>query len=127
MRRMMAPLILGIGLAGAVMADPIEGMWKTQPDDGVFYHVRMQQCGSALCGVFEQKFEGGQQVASPVIGKNAVFDMLPNGNGKYVGKAFKPSNGKTYKGKGELNGETLKMSGCVLGILCLSQTWERLQ
>ena len=33
---------VGMMAAGAAFADPIEGMWKTQPDDGVYYHVNMQ-------------------------------------------------------------------------------------
>lgn len=128
MKNTVTAALISVFAAGAAWAaDPIEGLWKTQPDDGVFYHVQMQQCGNAYCGVFKKKFENGKEVASPAIGKNAVFDMRPDGAGKYSGKAWKPSNGKTYKGKGKLNGNNLSMSGCVLGVLCIKQTWQRIK
>jgi len=37
-----------------------------------------------------------------------------------------PQNDKTYTGKATLSGNTLKMSGCVLGVLCRSENWTRL-
>ena len=118
---------VGMMAAGAAFADPIEGMWKTQPDDGVYYHVNMQKCGSSFCGKFVNRFEDGQDTGGSMIGKNAVFDMKPSGSGTYKGKAWKPSNDKTYAGKGQLNGDQLTMKGCVLGgIICLSQKWTRL-
>ena len=116
------------GMATTVLADPIEGLWKTQPDDGIFYHVQMKPCGGAFCGVFQKKFQNGSEVATDVIGKNAVFDMVPTGGGEYAGKAWKPSNGKTYNGSGKLSGNSLKIGGCVLGgLICSKQTWQRIK
>ena len=61
-----------------------------------------------------------------MIGKNAIFDMRPDGKGKYAGKAYSPSKDKVFKGKGELKGKnTLNMSGCVLGIICQTAKWIR--
>ncbi|WP_299872168.1 DUF2147 domain-containing protein [uncultured Sulfitobacter sp.] len=127
MKTFLASVVFGLALAStAWAADPIEGLWKTQPDDGVFYHVKMQPCGGGFCGVFQKKFEGGKEVASDVIGKNAVFDMKATGGGSYEGKAWKPSNNKTYKGTGEVSGNKLRIGGCVLGgLICLKQTWTR--
>jgi len=126
MRIILAAAVAALGFAGAAWADPIEGVWKTQPDDGVYYHVKMATCGAGFCGKFLQKFENGQKVSSDVVGKNAVFDMIAQGDGTYKGKAWKPSNGKTYSGKGKLSGNNLKVGGCVLGgLICLKQTWSR--
>ena len=127
MKTLLTAAAFTLGMAGvALAADPIEGMWKTQPDEGVFYHVLMQPCGAGFCGVFKKKFENGKEVASPVIGKNAVFDMVAQGGGEYKGKAWKPSNNKVYNGTGTLAGNSLKVGGCVLGgIICLKQTWTR--
>ena len=36
--------------AGAAMADPVEGLWKTKPDDnGNYGHVQVDACGAAFC------------------------------------------------------------------------------
>ncbi|MDF3413202.1 DUF2147 domain-containing protein [Sulfitobacter sp. M57] len=114
--------------ASAASADPVFGLWQTQPDKGVYYHVQMQACGGKICGVFRQKFENGAKVASDVVGKNAMFDMVATGNGEYKGKAWRPSNGKTYNGSGTLSGNALKIGGCVLGgLICSKQTWKRLK
>ena len=32
--------------AGAASADPIEGVWQTQPDEGAFAHVTVSPCGA---------------------------------------------------------------------------------
>lgn len=127
MKKTLILAMAGLWAAGAAYADPIEGMWKTQPDDGVFYHVNMQKCGPSFCGKFVKRFENGKETGGAMIGKNAVFDMKPKGGGSYEGKAWKPSNNKTYNGKGSHSGNSLKMSGCVLGgLICLSQKWTRL-
>ena len=51
----MKSLILAAGLvfaAGTAFADPVEGMWKTKPDDnGNFGHVQIAPCGAKFCGV----------------------------------------------------------------------------
>lgn len=126
---MMAAVFAGVMGAGAAWAaDPVFGMWQTQPDKGVYYHVEMQAYGAKICGVFRQKFENGAKVGSDVIGKNAMFDMVATADGAYEGKAWKPSNGKTYNGSGKLNGNSLKIGGCVLGgLICSKQTWKRLK
>ena len=112
--------------SGAALADPIYGLWKTEPSDGIFYHVQMGACGPAVGGGFQKKFENGVQVDSDVIGKNAVFDMKPTGDGEYKGKAWRPSNDRVYNGAGTLSGNSLKIGGCVLGgIICLKQNWTR--
>ncbi len=129
MKTLLTAAALGVSLGTAAWAaDPIEGMWKTQPSDGVFYHVQMKPCGPGFCGEFKKKFENGKEVSSPVIGKNAVFDMVAQGGGEYKGKAWRPANDKVYNGGGTLNGDTLKVGGCVLGgIICLKQTWNRVK
>ena len=129
MKTFMTAAALSFGMAGAALAaDPIEGMWKTEPDDGIFYHVLMKPCGNAYCGEFRKKFENGQEVSSPVIGRNAVFDMVPQGGGEYKGKAWRPSNDKVYTGSGTLSGDVLRVGGQILGgLIKVRQTWTRVR
>ena len=121
----LAALVMGAGMAAA---DPVEGIWKTETDDGSYAHVAMTPCGDKLCGVIHRTFDSSGEYDSPNKGKVLVINMVPQGGGDYEGRVWRPSNDKVYLGKMKLNGNTLKLSGCVAGgLLCSSQTWSRLQ
>ncbi|MEO8243839.1 MAG: DUF2147 domain-containing protein [bacterium] len=118
--------------AGAVMAaDPVEGMWKTRPDDnGNFGYVQIKPCGPALCGTLVQSFDGtGAKMESENIGKQIVWDMVPAGDGSYAGgKIWAPDRDKTYSSTMQLAGDGLSVSGCVLGgLICRAQDWTRVK
>lgn len=54
--------------------------------------------------------------------------MVPDGKGNYAGRVWRPSNNKVYIGKMTVNGDRLKLSGCIAGgLLCSKQTWARVQ
>ena len=115
--------------AGAALADPVDGVWKTKPDDnGNFGHVQVGACGDKICGVLIEAFDGsGNAMQSPNVGKQIVWDMVPNGDGTYGGgKVWAPDRDKTYKAKMELGGKTLSVSGCVMGgAICRASDWTR--
>ena len=110
-------------------ADPAEGVWRTLPDDnGNSGHVEIAPCGAKLCGTLIRAFDGaGQPIDSPNIGRQIVWDMVAEGGGRYGdGKVWAPDRGKTYRSKMELSGDTLSVSGCVLGgIICRDSAWTR--
>ncbi len=113
--------------AGAATADPVHGLWKTQPDDnGNFGHVEIGTCGETICGVLRAAFDGsGAPVASENIGKRIVWNMAPNGDGAYRnGKIYAPDRDRTYNSKMDLAGDRLTVFGCVIGI-CRDQNWTR--
>ncbi|SLN49819.1 hypothetical protein ROJ8625_02456 [Roseivivax jejudonensis] len=115
-------------MAGAAAADPVEGIWQTQVDDGSYAHVAMVPCGDKLCGVIQRTFDSSGEYDSPNKGKTLVINMVPQGGGKYEGRVWRPSNDKIYLGKMDLAGNSLKLSGCVAGgLLCSSQTWSRVR
>ncbi|MCV2871894.1 DUF2147 domain-containing protein [Defluviimonas sp. WL0050] len=115
-------------VAGAAMADPVEGVWQTEPDDGSYAHITIAPCGAAYCGVISRTFKAEGEYASPNLGKTLVIDMVPNGEGNYAGKVWRPSNDKIYIGKIELNGDNLKLAGCIAGgLLCSKQSWQRVK
>lgn len=114
--------------AGAAMADPAEGVWKTQVDDGAYAHIKMYQCGANVCGTIDRTFRSDGEYDSPNKGKMLVRNMAPRGGGSYSGKVWRPSNDKIYIGKMQLNGNKLKLKGCVAGgLICSSQTWSRVK
>lgn len=119
-----------IATAGAGLADPVLGVWKTQPGDtGGYLHVTVAKCGDALCGVIQQAYKEGGAVSEGYehVGKRMLWDMKADGNGDYSGgKIWAPDRNKTYKSKMALNGNSLKVSGCV-AIVCRSQTWSRVK
>ena len=129
MKRTIIAAIVGIGFAGTAMAaDPAVGVWKTQPDDGAYAHVKMTPCGGAICGTIQRTFNASGEYKSENIGKQLVIEMKPDGSGKYAGKVWRPSNNKIYGGKMTVAGNSLKLSGCVAGgLLCSKQDWQRVQ
>ena len=110
-------------------ADPVEGIWQTKKDDnGNFGYVEIKPCGPAFCGVLIKAFEAnGSEAKSDNVGKKIVWDMVANGDGTYGGgKVWSPDRDKTYNSKMALSGNTLSVSGCVLGgIICRAQDWTR--
>ncbi|QYZ68328.1 DUF2147 domain-containing protein [Neotabrizicola shimadae] len=116
--------------AGAALADPVEGLWRTKPDDnGNTGLIRITSCGPAFCGKLEKAFDGaGKEISSPNIGKRIVWDMIPEGDGAYGdGKVWSPDRDKTYDAKMQLSGNKLSVSGCVLMICRDGGTWTRVQ
>ncbi|MDP5305700.1 DUF2147 domain-containing protein [Paracoccus spongiarum] len=114
--------------ATAALADPIEGVWQTQPDDGAFAHVSIAPCGGAFCGVISRTFKDKAEYKSPNLGRQIVIDMAPAGGGAYAGKVWRPANDKIYQGKASVSGDRMSLSGCVAGgLICKSQTWVRVR
>lgn len=124
-----AALVLSAGTAFA--ADPLEGMWQTEVDDGHYALIDIKPCADKLCGYiahsFEQDADGNWvEFQSANEGKMLVIDMVNAGGGKYDGQVWRPSNDKVYLGKMTLNGNQVDLAGCVLGgLVCASQHWVR--
>ncbi|MDQ1849114.1 DUF2147 domain-containing protein [Gemmobacter fulvus] len=117
-------------VAGMAHADPVEGIWKTKPDDnGNFGHVQVKPCGPAFCGTLIKAFDGsGAQIESPNVGKRIIWDMVAQGGGAYAeGKVWSPDRNKTYNSKMQLSGNGLAVKGCVLGICRDGGTWSRVK
>ncbi len=127
---------LGIGLlagalgAGAALAEPVSGTWRTEPGDtGGHLLVTVAPCGGALCGTIAQAVD---KAGSPVTGyehagKKMLWNMTPKGGGAYGGgKIWAPDRDKTYNSRMQVSGDQLKVEGCVLGI-CRGQVWTRAQ
>ena len=127
MKKLLAALAMVIATP-AMAADPLEGLWQTEPDDGAYAYVQIEPCGAALCGTMVRTFNSDGEYKSENLGRQLVIDMMPAGNGRYKGKVWRPSNDKIYIGRINLSGDGLKMKGCVAGgLLCASQSWARVK
>lgn len=115
--------------AGPALADPIEGLWKTSPDDhGDIGFIQMAQCGNTYCGkLVRAQNKAGQQITPNTIGRKIVWNVASSGQGAYSGRIYAPDRDKEYVSKLKLSGSTLKVSGCVMGgLLCREGgTWKK--
>jgi uncharacterized protein (DUF2147 family) len=122
----------------ALAADPL-GTWYTADNDS---QVRITNCGGALCGVLVSLKEPNDPATGrpktdknnpdpakrsrPLIGVQIVLGMKPSGPDAWAGDVYNASDGKTYTGSFTMTGpNTAELKGCVLGIICKSQTWTR--
>ena len=69
----------------------------------------------------------GAETDSPNIGRNIISETVPTGDGQYKGKVYAPDRDKTYSSKLRLTGNTLKVSGCFIGICRDGGTWQRVE
>ena len=92
------------------------GVWLTEEKEG---KVRIEQCGSNLCGysVDKKSNQNGVQV---------LINMKP-GSDKWSGRIFDPNSGSSYDSTIALkNTDTLRVQGCAFGgMFCGGQTWTR--
>lgn len=105
-----AMLALTLTASTGYAAEPIVGSWKTASGET----ATIGKCGGSYCVTLKTGKYAGRQ-----IGKMA------GSNGEYKGEVTVPSSGKTYSGSAKVNGNSLNMKGCVLGLFCKSQTWTR--
>lgn len=95
----------------AFAAEPIEGDWKT-PRGAI---AAIAPCGEQFCIILKTgKFTGRQVGKLSGIGAN------------YKGEITDPETDKTYSGSAVINGSAMVLKGCVLSVLCKSQTWNKL-
>jgi uncharacterized protein (DUF2147 family) len=125
-KMMVAAVILTI-TASSGWADPLLGVWRTAPqDDGTMGMVKVAPCGAALCGTLVASLDpNGKEVANPQNGMTILSETVATGGGEYRGKIYAPDRDQTYTSKLRLNGDALKVSGCVLGICRDGGNWIR--
>jgi uncharacterized protein (DUF2147 family) len=109
-------------LAGAANAAEPYGVWL-RPSTGS--QVRFYECGGKLCGkVVSVK----DQARKSEIGVEIVHGAAKTGDNKWEGDLTDAGSGKTYAGTVTLEGaNALNLKGCVMGLLCKSETWSRVK
>jgi len=112
--------------AGAALADPVEGMWKTSPNDkGGYAYVQIAPCGDKMCGTVVKAFDSaGAEQAGGDVGKAIITGMTPAGAGSFSdGQLTAPGGGKTYPASMSVDGDTLKVKVCPS--LCKTLGWTK--
>jgi uncharacterized protein (DUF2147 family) len=142
-------MTVGLGLAAAALvvasvadraaaADAI-GTWYTGDKES---QVRIVNCGGALCGNLvwlkepndpatgrpktDKNNADASKQSRPLLGVPIVLAMKPSGPGQWSGQVYNASDGKTYSGSFTLTSpDSADLKGCVLSVICKSQTWTR--
>ncbi len=116
-------------LATAAAADPLEGLWRSAPDDnGNSGLIQVAPCGDALCGTLVRAFgPDGAEIPSPNLGRQIIWDTRPEGGNEYRGRVYAPDRDQEYRSRLRLTGDRLSVSGCVLGICREGGVWTRVR
>ena len=121
-------------------ADPL-GTWYTADKDS---QVRITKCGEALCGTLvglkepndpatgrpksDKNNADASKQSRPLLGVPIVLAMKPSGPDQWSGNVYNASDGKTYTGSFTMTGDnTAELKGCVLSVICKTQTWTRVK
>ena len=119
-----------IASGASAAAEGVFGVWQTQAtDDGRYLQVETHPCAddeAKVCGTIVGAFGGARPDS---VGKAIIWDMAPDGpNAWDDGKIWKADEDKVYDSGMKLQGDTLKVSGCILaGLICKSQKWPRVR
>jgi uncharacterized protein (DUF2147 family) len=118
--------IAAVLVAGQALAQDAGGLWETEVSDaGSYLHVTVDPCdddAGKTCGIITEAFNTD---VKDLVGKAIITGMAPDGPGKWDdGKIWAPDDDETYSANMALEGEVLKIEGCVL-FVCRSQDWTR--
>ena len=123
---------------GAAAADPT-GTWVMSNGKVT---VKLNKCrGESLCGhivgLAEPVYKDGTKKIDkynpnkslrqrPLMGLSLLQGMKPTGQDKWKGAIYNPDDGKTYSATMALQGSTMRVKGCVLGVLCKNNDFKRI-
>ncbi|WP_166041049.1 DUF2147 domain-containing protein [Sphingosinicella sp. YJ22] len=107
----------------------LAGVWRN-PKNTV--HVRIQPCGSNVCGTVawasRQAIAAARESGTPnLLGTQLFREFRRESEGYWGGRVFVPDMGRTFSGTLRLSGPNAVVArGCLIGrFLCKSQTWVR--
>jgi uncharacterized protein (DUF2147 family) len=106
-----APAPAPVAAVPALAANTPIGLWATEESKG---NVRVEQCGTNLCGYAEKSNE------------RVLINMKPDG-AKWSGRIHDPDSGKNYDSTIAMKGpNAMRVQGCAFGgMFCGGQTWKR--
>ena len=116
---------LAVLWAGAALADPVEGVWKTTPNDkGSYAYVQIAPCGDKMCGTVVKAFDSaGAEQAGGDVGNAIITGMTAAGDGSFADGQLTAPGGKSYPASMAVDGDTLKVKVCPS--LCKTLGWSK--
>ena len=104
--------------------------------------VELMDCGGGLCGAIVDlkepisKIDGKPKVdrmnpnsakrTRPLVGLDLLIGMKPVKPDEWQGAIYNPNDGNTYSASIKVEGDTLKVKGCVGGVLCKTGNFVRI-
>ncbi len=124
--------LITAGFSAPAMADDADaaiGTWL-RPKTG--WNVQFAPCldnADKLCGTVISGEGVDKATQGPVVGVKMLFDLEKNADGtRWEGAMYDPKGGGTYAGYVKvLEDGRVKMSGCMMKIMCRSEKWEKVQ
>ncbi|WP_448030158.1 DUF2147 domain-containing protein [Bradyrhizobium liaoningense] len=106
-----APAPAPVAAAPAAAPNSPIGLWATEGNKG---NVRVEQCGTNLCGYAEK------------TNARILINMRPDGS-KWSGRIHDPDSGRKYDSTIAMKGpNAMRVQGCAFGgMFCGGQTWKR--
>ncbi len=116
MRKLALTAVLGLTFAASAVTLPalageMDGNWKTKSGETVKMYAG---CGG-VCG----KLITGNHTGTVIV-------KMKGSNGSYTGTVLDPGPDKLYSGSAKLQGNQIKLQGCVAKIFCKTQYWKKL-
>ncbi|HYI43792.1 MAG TPA: DUF2147 domain-containing protein [Sphingomicrobium sp.] len=114
--------------ASATAKSPIEGRWKRGN-----LVVQIAPCGRELCGTVirasaKQQAKAERGSGTDLIGARLIKDIDKTGPNSYRASVFLPNRNMHARGTiKQVSANQLAVRGCVLGVVCKSQTWQRVR
>ena len=117
--------------AAPPQANGLPGEWRNTNNT---VHLRVQSCGPAYCGTVTwasdaQRAEARKGSGKDLLGSPLLRDLKRGSNGEWRGKVFLPAVNTTATATiTQVNSNLLRVSGCsLLGLVCKTQHWHRIQ
>jgi len=121
--------VVAATVPGSVHADPVLGLWRTQPDaEGRIGHVKFERCVGGICGtVVAARGPDGGEIVTPSVGRQVLSNLTLVGDGVYEGTAYVPLLRQTFPARVEVGAGAMHLQACNGMGLCRQQRWTRLE
>ncbi len=128
MKTLFIAALAGAALAWPAAADPVFGLWRTEPDaQGLVLMIQIVDCDDRICGRLVSVYDDrGRPLDSPDLGRTYLWDMEPRGSGRYRdGRQWLPEREQDYRARMDLEGDALIVTHCTIVMRCHEQVWRR--
>jgi uncharacterized protein (DUF2147 family) len=138
MRAVGLAALITLAMTASAWASEATGTWRMTNGKVT---VKVSQCGTNLCAnivALKKPYydDGTPKIdrhnpnkalrARRVIGLSLLKGMRSTGENTWAGEIYNPDDGKTYSATMTLQGNRFKLRGCVIGFLCKTQNFVRL-
>lgn len=124
--------LTALGPGYALAAGPV-GEWWVHDKDA---RIEIVDCGGAMWGVISWEKMPGTDTHNPdpakrdraMLGVPIILGMKAKGENQWSGSIYNSAFGQTVPGSIELHADsTLRITGCLLGLLCGGENWTRFE